>query len=124
MTRILVADTTNIQLDWLVAKLEGKLAEATQALKFYELCKRRKGIVLTHHRLYSPTSNPYAAYVIILREHIGLVSPSNSLTLFWKADIGFEGKFTQFDHDPLISAMRCFVASRLGPEVEIPEELL
>lgn len=25
---------------------------------------------------------------------------------------------------PLIAAMRCFVASRLGDEIEIPEELL
>lgn len=27
-------------------------------------------------------------------------------------------------HGPLIAAMRCFVSSRLGNEVEIPEELL
>jgi hypothetical protein len=29
-----------------------------------------------------------------------------------------------FGPTPLIAAMRCFVASRLGDEVDIPEELL
>ena len=27
-------------------------------------------------------------------------------------------------HTPLIAAMRCYVASRLGYEVEVPEELM
>jgi hypothetical protein len=27
-------------------------------------------------------------------------------------------------HTPLIAAMRCYVASKLGDEVEIPDELL
>jgi hypothetical protein len=27
-------------------------------------------------------------------------------------------------HTPLIAAMRCYVASKLGPEIDIPEELL
>ena len=60
---------------------------------------------------------------IINREHIGLISPSNTLSMFWTADIGFESKFTQFDHDPLVAAMRCYVASKLGDTVEIPDEL-
>ena len=60
---------------------------------------------------------------IIGREHIGLISPTNTLSMFWTADIGYESKFTQFDHDPLIAAMRCLVASKLGDEVEVPEEL-
>lgn len=30
----------------------------------------------------------------------------------------------QYGPTPLIAAMRCFVASRLGEEVEVPEELL
>lgn len=29
-----------------------------------------------------------------------------------------------FSYDPLVSAMRCYVASKLGEEVEIPAELM
>jgi len=29
-----------------------------------------------------------------------------------------------FGHTPLVAAMRCFVASHLGDEVEIPDELV
>jgi hypothetical protein len=29
-----------------------------------------------------------------------------------------------YGHTPLIAAMRCYVASKLGDEVEIPQELL
>ena len=39
----------------------------------------------------------------------------------------FHGEDCSIDQDgptPLIAAMRCFVASRLGDEVDIPEELL
>jgi hypothetical protein len=36
----------------------------------------------------------------------------------------YEGDWVQFGPTPLIAAMRCFVVSRLGNEVEVPEELL
>ena len=33
------------------------------------------------------------------------------------------GEFSQFGPTQLITAMRCYVASKLGDEIEIPEEL-
>lgn len=36
----------------------------------------------------------------------------------------YEGDWIQFGPTPLIAAMRCYVVSRLGDEVEVPEELL
>jgi hypothetical protein len=33
-------------------------------------------------------------------------------------------EYTEYGHTPLIAAMRTYVASKLGDEVEIPEELL
>jgi len=36
----------------------------------------------------------------------------------------YEGDWIQFGPTPLIAAMRCYVASKLGDEVEIPEELM
>ena len=35
----------------------------------------------------------------------------------------YEGDWIQFGPTPLIAAMRCYVASKLGDTVEIPEEL-
>ena len=36
----------------------------------------------------------------------------------------FNWTYKQLGYTPLIAAMRCYVASKLGDEVEIPEELL
>jgi len=35
----------------------------------------------------------------------------------------YQGDWVAFGPTPLIAAMRCYVASKLGDEVEIPEEL-
>jgi hypothetical protein len=46
----------------------------------------------------------------------------------WAADIyqgaGLDIKASRVGPTPLIAAMRCYVASKLGEEVEVPEELL
>jgi hypothetical protein len=51
-----------------------------------------------------------------------------------KQDLGMEpehycvahidGIYTRYGPTPLIAAMRCYVASKLGDEVEVPDELL
>lgn len=41
----------------------------------------------------------------------------------WSASIG-SGGFQQDGPTPLIAAMRCIVASKLGSEVDVPEELV
>ena len=40
----------------------------------------------------------------------------------WAADM-FGAECSVYGDTPLIAAMRCYVASKLGDEVEIPEEL-
>lgn len=59
---------------------------------------------------------------IIERERISISPEENG----WSANICAPryGLSLGFGPTPLIAAMRCFVASRLGDEVEIPEELL
>jgi len=39
----------------------------------------------------------------------------------WSGHI--DGAFVRYGPTPLIAAMRCYVASKLGDEIEIPEEL-
>ncbi len=41
----------------------------------------------------------------------------------WEAMIK-GGFFTSYGSTPLIAAMRCYVASKLGEEVEVPDELI
>ena len=57
---------------------------------------------------------------IIERECIGLQRWNEEHE--WAADIG--GGFEQYGDTPLIVAMRCYVASKLGDEVEIPKALV
>lgn len=60
---------------------------------------------------------------IIERERISVVDVDGYD--FWKADKLNEEAIPVISYGPtpLIAAMRCFCASRLGDEVEIPEEL-
>lgn len=62
---------------------------------------------------------------IIEREKIDLVWQAGGYE-DWTAypNHGMNDEFAQCGPTPLIAAMRAYVASRLGDEVEIPEELL
>jgi hypothetical protein len=72
---------------------------------------------------FEPSINGTQGMVIITREKIGIgfvigggvyatVSDKNGKKMFYDGDT------------PLIAAMRCFVISKLGDEVEIPKEFL
>ena len=59
---------------------------------------------------------------IIEREGIDLIHVRQSdLSVVW--DATYNEFVTASGPTPLIAAMRCFVASKLGDEVEVPEEL-
>lgn len=58
---------------------------------------------------------------IIEREKIG-VWPSESISGQWGARM--LNTYIMYGPTPLIAAMRCFVASKLGDEVEVPDELV
>lgn len=61
---------------------------------------------------------------IIDREMIAL-SPYSYSDATWEATIATPAKhFAAYGDTTLIAAMRCFVASKLGDEVDVPEELL
>ena len=58
---------------------------------------------------------------IIEREVICIGSGMDAST--WYANKGC-GQHHRFGPTPLIAAMRCYVASKLGAEVEVPDELV
>ena len=117
MTKLKVSSLTNEQLDWLVSCLEGN------TLDIYRWLDTRE-----RYKDFWYTSNWKQGGPIIEREGI-------SLSYLYVTDDPFRWAATQkptlkkvkpdsvYGPTPLIAAMRCYVASRLGDEVEIPEEL-
>ena len=70
---------------------------------------------------FFPSTDWSQAGPIIEREGVCLWSEGYD----WEAKIqtGPGEWLTEWDASPLVAAMRCYVASKLGDEVDIPEEL-
>jgi hypothetical protein len=113
-------ELTGLALDWAVAKCEGftDYDHATETM-----LPPRKGYGRVNMDEYSYSTDWAQGGPIIEREGIAVVPAHDG----WKAVIDLdEGDFmVQTNHGPtpLIAAMRCYVASKLGDEVEIPAEL-
>lgn len=121
MTVVKTAELTGAALDWAVAKCEGqRLSGASLAFQV-----STHGTVCTGSYPYSPSTNWAIGGPIIERERIAFLAPATGE--FWDArdsktftlrPVYFKGP------SPLIAAMRCYVSSKLGDTVEVPEELL
>ena len=61
-----------------------------------------------YHRPDSPTHGTYYAKICM----------ESGTIIYWSKKTDYTGP------TPLIAAMRCYVASRLGGEIEVPDELL
>jgi hypothetical protein len=110
------SELTGAALDWAVAKCEGATDEWHTDKPFFwngVPCVREAG----HDVHYTPSTDWAQGGPIIEREKITLEWTGED----WMAYIKHDDEF--FGVTPLISAMRCYVASKLGDEIEIPEEL-
>ena len=125
--KVKTVDLIDAPLDWAVAECLG----ATR-IQLYEYNGRRmirvslpEGI----HAPWEPSRYWGQSGPIVEREEIGLRRNAPcSRGREWEASPsitakGAGGKWG-YGPTPLVAAMRCFVASRLGDEVDIPEELL
>ncbi len=128
---IKTSEAIGSQLDWLVAKCEGwELADSDKGTK--NLYYKWPDGSLHVRDLWHPSTDWSQAGTIIERERIK-VFPNVGGT--WSAQIRHTKSHSLVSHPvlagwtnssgptPLIAAMRCLVASRLGDEVEIPDEL-
>jgi hypothetical protein len=109
------SELTDITLDWVVAKCEGLLAYGYKDDGGLLLITLSTG----EAEYFIPTMKWDQAGPIIEREMIELVPQSPAL---WEAMY----RNQHIPHDgptPLIAAMRCYVASKLGDTVDVPEEL-
>ena len=114
--KVKTADLTRPALDLAVAKCLQPGYEEWRLIRWIE-------------QEFAPTANWAQGGPIIEREELGLKRNAPcSRGREWEASPsitakGAGGKWG-YGPTPLIAAMRCFVASRLGDEIEIPEELL
>jgi len=119
--KIKVAEATGPVLDWMVAKAEGH--ETT--IDGYGCIIRRNNVI----DRFEPSTDWGWGGPIIEREEIGIRRNAPcSKGCEWQGSPsitakGAGGKWG-YGPTPLIAAMRCFVASKLGEEVDVPEELL
>jgi hypothetical protein len=109
------AELSGAALNWAVAKCEGLLCFG------YRTDGERFAIEDSDGQIegFMPSANWAQGGAVIEREMIKLVPVTGALWEAYKRNqhIPSDGA------TPLIAAMRCYVASKLGDEVEIPDEL-
>ena len=96
------SELTGAALDWAVATCEG-----------YQLDLVPEGS-------YTPSTDWAQGGPIIEREEIDTMKVGVNQ---WRGRIEGGNPVSRYGHTPLIAAMRCYVASKLGEDVSIPEEL-
>lgn len=115
--KVKTSELTGAPLDWAVAKVEGdelaaRIIQYPKQAKFYSV-------------KVTPSTDWSQGGPIIEREHISLVNKHDG---WWVASRMYnysdEQEYIYLDDNPLVAAMRCYVASKLGDTVDIPEEIL
>ncbi len=115
--KIKTSELTGAALDWAVAKCEDETDVLFAYRQYGKLLVRQAGCHETHDSEwpYEPSTDWAQGGPIIERE---------------KMEFRNKGHYASYNDGPtfygethLIAAMRCYVASKLGDEVEIPEEL-
>lgn len=111
--KVKTSELTGAALDWAVAKCGGWIKGDITHPKFCRLWR---------DQIRTPAAYPstdWAQGGPIIEKHI---TKLEDLGDSWGAE--GVGVPEHFGPTPLIAAMRCYVASKLGDEVEVPEELL
>lgn len=137
--KIKTQDLTGPALDWAVAKCEGlplkldpmgfrKDAPTSMQAGWWVWDGEGQNQVIGHRKTrrgeengYSPSTDWAQGGPIIEREGIRI---HRSVTGQWWAGSEAEPQRPIEGPTPLIAAMRCFVASKLGDTIDIPEELV
>jgi hypothetical protein len=133
------SELTGAALDWAVAKAEGLLepkeffgkmvAPVVLDMEYWsdgEPMVRLNPCPDVYYRAeYDPSTDWKHGGPIIEEEGIFVRPKTTGGWRCWIYDGKGEGiKFDQHGATPLVAAMRCYVASKLGDEINIPKELL
>jgi hypothetical protein len=135
--KIKTQDLAGAALDWAVAQANHHdewSDDGLKPLRWYDISDNE-----AERRSYEPSDDWLHGGPIIERElihvspewhnQVGVTNPTweklgyaSASGYHWRATYQLDGRW----HDgptPLIAAMRCFVASELGDEVDVPDEL-
>jgi hypothetical protein len=107
------AELKGVALDWAVAKCEGK-----SCIRAIQEDGDAWFSSYDYNFGFAYTKNWALSGLIIEREEISI---RNLGTNNWRAWVGVNEKDGT---TPLEAAMRCYVASKLGDEIDIPQELV
>ncbi len=117
--KIKTKDLIGAALDWAVSKADNPTGKEGD-IDWWE--RNAEGFLYDplNECTYSPSTDWKHGGVII--EHEGIQLHVDELRTEWLGSCwGYPS--CQYGPTPLIAAMRCFVAHKLGDEIEIPEEL-
>lgn len=129
--KVKTADLIGLSLDWAVAECLG----ATR-IQLYEYNGRRMIRVSLPEGIHAPwepsrywgQGGPIIDQELISVAHDDDDDDEGEWEACQRAQLqsmfGFNGDNYSTGPTPLVAAMRCFVASRLGDEVEVPDELM
>lgn len=114
--KIRTAELTGAALDWAVAKCEDINLFETEGWIYMDGTRA----------VFRPTTDWRQGGLIIEREEISVEHGRAEFRFDW---IAYKLGLPHEDNPeggptPLIAAMRCYVASKLGDEIEVPDELL
>ena len=113
------SELTGAALDWAVAKCEGWDSYDIHSNGAFELERTSTGECLWL-RCFQPSTDWAQGGPIIERERLEIHNATDG-SKDWVAHAEFQ--VYAFGPTPLIAAMRCCVASKLGGNIEIPEGL-
>ena len=120
--KIKTSELAGAVLDWAVSKCEGFNAEALVALA-KRVPGKQCGVFLTKYSTDWAQGGP-----IIEREGLELSVHiiHNGVITGWACEKDWPSTYQKgaTGPTPLIAAMRCYVASKLGDEVDVPDELI
>jgi len=116
------SELTGAALDWAVAKAEGATDFwfDTVATYWVKLDGKDRALRYGWAQSYLPSTEWAHGGPIIEREKITVCY--DTCQPRW-VGCDWAARLTEFGPTPLIAAMRCYVASKLGDEIELPEEL-
>jgi hypothetical protein len=109
-----VSELTGPALDWAVGMVEG----------FEPKMVKGQLETLWTDNGWKPSTNWSQGGPIIEQERISLEIKHDGWWVAQIYNVNDDPRCVCLDHSPLVAAMRCYVASELGGEIEIPEELL
>lgn len=124
--KIQTKNLTGAALDYAVAKCAGatKLWHDTVATWWVEL--NGEPLALSSgwsaRQSWSPSTVWGQGGPIIEKERISVIRDADETEESWLG-VSYTSEHNEFGPTPLVAAMRCFVSSRLGEEVDIPDEL-